>query len=83
MIKVPTIQSVTTAPGHRLLVGFSDGARRSYSVLPLTERDMFAPLKDEAFFRNVKIEEGGYALSWDSDIDISEYEIWQHGQPMP
>ena len=40
---------------------------------------MFFPLKNPAFFRNFIIDSGGYALVWNEDIDISEYELWQNG----
>jgi hypothetical protein len=40
---------------------------------------MFYPLKNPAFFRNFIIDSGGYALVWNEDIDISEYELWQNG----
>jgi hypothetical protein len=43
---------------------------------------MFAPLQNEAFFRNVSVEPGGYAVSWNSEIDISEFELWKHGRNM-
>jgi len=46
-------------------------------------REMFAPLKNPAFFKNVSIEPGGYAISWSSEIDLSEHELWQHGEEMP
>jgi hypothetical protein len=25
----------------------------------------------------------GYAIVWNEDIDISEYELWIHGTPVP
>ncbi|QTA83301.1 DUF2442 [Desulfonema limicola] len=43
---------------------------------------MFSALKNPAFFKNVQIEPGGYALIWNQDIDISEYEIWKNGTPI-
>jgi hypothetical protein len=27
----------------------------------------------------VRIEQGGYAVSWNEEIDISEYELWVNG----
>jgi len=36
---------------------------------------MFAPLRQPAFFKDFKIEPGGYALVWNVDIDISEHEL--------
>lgn len=82
-MQIPKVQSVSPVDGHVLVVSFSDGSRKAYDVSPLTKKDMFAPLKDEAFFRSVSVEAGGNAVSWNPDIDISEYELWQHGEPLP
>jgi hypothetical protein len=81
-MNIPRIESVSAVEGHVLVVLFSDGTRKSYDVAPLTQREMFAPLRNEAFFRNVSVEPGGYAVSWNSEIDISEFELWQHGRSM-
>lgn len=42
--------------------------------------EMFAPLKNTALFKAVQVEKGGYAVYWNSEIDISEYELWRNGQ---
>ncbi len=44
---------------------------------------MFAPLKNSFFFKNVRVEQGGYAIFWDQNIDISEYELWMNGENTP
>ncbi|CDH46826.1 MAG: DUF2442 domain-containing protein [Candidatus Competibacteraceae bacterium] len=44
---------------------------------------MFADLKNSAFFKNVRVDQGGYAVYWNDEIDISEYELWTHGIPIP
>ena len=49
-----------------------------YDVNPLLDKDMFAPLKDANLFKAVQVEQGGYAVSWNKEIDISEYELWKH-----
>ena len=36
--------------------------------------------KNPGFFRNVQVETGGYAVFWNEEIDISEYELWTHGK---
>jgi hypothetical protein len=33
--------------------------------------------------KKVSVEPAGYAVSRNADIDISEYELWQHGEDMP
>jgi hypothetical protein len=40
---------------------------------------MFSPLRQPAFFKNFEIDSGGYAIVWNDEIDISEYELWQNG----
>ena len=80
-MKYPTIKSVSAIDGHTLLVIFSNNERRKYDVSLLPDREMFSVLKNPAFFKNVRVDTGGYALTWDEDTDISEYEIWTHGTP--
>lgn len=82
-VNIPKIESVTPENGRFLVVLFSNGKRKKYDVTCLTRREMFLPLKNPAFFNNVSVEPGGYAVSWNADIDISEYELWQHGEEMP
>ncbi|MGB3789547.1 MAG: DUF2442 domain-containing protein, partial [Phormidesmis sp.] len=64
---------------HILIVHFSNQEIRQYSIRPLLKNPMFAPLRRPAFFKNFKIEPGGYALVWNEEIDISEYELWKNG----
>ena len=82
-MKYPIIKSVSVIGRHTLLVGFSNDEKRKYDVSPLLDREMFSALRNPAFFGNVRIDAGGYALVWDEDTDISEYEIWTNGTPVP
>lgn len=79
---VPKIKSVTVIDKHTLLVDFSNNGKRKYDVSPLLKREMFFCLKNPAFFKNVRVDTGGYALVWDENTDISEYEIWRNGTPV-
>jgi len=31
-------------------------------------------------FKAVRVDPGGYGISWSDDIDISEYELWTNGE---
>jgi len=73
----PKVISVQPIDNYQLIVKFSNQQYRRYDVKPLLTQDMFAPLKNIALFKNVQIEQGGYAISWNEDIDISEYELWK------
>jgi len=81
-MNIPRIQSVTPEEGNFLVVLFSNGKRKRFNVNRLTKREMFLPIENPAFFKNVSVEPGGSAVSWSADIDISEYELWQHGEEM-
>lgn len=74
------IHQVTPLDDYRLLIEFDNHQRRAYDVAPLLKKEMFSPLKNHALFKAVKVEQGGYAVYWNCDIDISEHELWVHGQ---
>ncbi|MBF0231148.1 MAG: DUF2442 domain-containing protein [Desulfamplus sp.] len=82
-MQYPRIKSVSAIDNHTLMVEFDNNEMKKYDVSPLLNKDMFAPLKNPALFKAVKVEQGGFAVVWNSEIDISEYELWKHGQTMP
>ncbi|MCT7953094.1 DUF2442 domain-containing protein [Ancylothrix sp. C2] len=78
-MKYPHIVAAKAIDNQTLLVKFTDDEFRQYNISKFLENPMFAKLHNPAFFKNFKIEEGGYGLVWDDDVDISEYELWQNG----
>jgi hypothetical protein len=76
----PKVRSAKAIDDHTLLVEFDNRQKKIYDVSPLLRKEMFLPLRNPAFFKAVKIEQGGYAVVWNNNIDISEYELWSHGQ---
>ncbi len=41
--------------------------------------ERFRLLQQEAFFKSVKVDPGGYGVSWNDEMDLSEYELWNNG----
>jgi hypothetical protein len=76
----PKVKYASASDDHTLVVVFENGEKKRYDVAPLFDNEMFAPLRNPALFRAVEVEKGGYAVVWNSAIDISEYELWQHGE---
>lgn len=66
----------------RLLVHFRNGEERAYDCGPLLSRPQFSLLSDPGLFRAVHVDSGGYGISWNDDIDLSEYELWTNGEPI-
>jgi hypothetical protein len=75
----PRIESVKPLARKRLLVKFVNGVEKVYDCKQLLHLDMFQSLRNEAFFRSVKVDAGGYGVSWDDNVDLSEYELWVNG----
>ncbi len=78
----PKIRSAKARDGHKLIVQFDNDQKKEYDIHRLLDLDKerFSPLKNQAFFKAVQVERGGYALVWNKDIDISEYELWVNGK---
>ncbi len=76
----PKIKSARAVDSHTLFVEFDNNRRKKYDIRPLLEKDMFSQLKNPAFFKAVQVELGGYAVVWNQKVDISEHELWVHGQ---
>lgn len=79
-MRPPKVLSVVTVDENTLLVEFDNQQKKKYDVTHLLDEDMFSPLKNPVLFRSVQVEKGGYAVYWNSEIDISEYELWRNGQ---
>jgi hypothetical protein len=78
-MKPPKIISAQAIGDRTLLIEFSQGEFKKYDISSLLNKPMFAPLQNASFFKNFKIDSGGYGLVWNEDIDISEYELWKNG----
>ncbi len=78
-MKPPRIVSAQAIDARTLMVKFTNNEIRKYEIYKLLDNPLFSPLQNYGFFRNFRIESGGYGLVWNDDIDISEYELWQNG----
>ncbi|GAB4178973.1 MAG: DUF2442 domain-containing protein [Coleofasciculaceae cyanobacterium] len=75
----PRIQEAKAIDDTTLVIEFTNQEVKKYDICHLLETPMFAPLRQPAFFNNFKVEPGGYAIVWNEEIDISEYELWKNG----
>lgn len=63
-----------------LKIEFIDGAIKFYDVKQLMNKwKIFELLKDKELFDTVKVDQGGYGISWNDDIDIGCNELWKNG----
>ena len=78
-MNVPKIRSVIPLKESQLLVTFNNGVQKVYDCQSILNLGRFQLLKHEAFFKAVRVDPGGYGVSWDDETDLSEYELWSNG----
>ena len=79
MERYPTVKSVQALKGKRLLVIFSNNIKKIYDCSPLLAEDIYSALANDAIFKNVKADQGGYGIRWTDEIDLAESELWING----
>ncbi len=79
MESLPKIVAVSPLAATQLLVRFDNAVEKVYDAAPLLSLPQFQLLRNPTFFGAVRVEPGGYGISWNDDIDLSEYELWTRG----
>jgi hypothetical protein len=77
------VTQVSAAPGHVLRLTFEDGGTHDVDLAPLVRRGgVFAALRDEARFAEVRIAERGRSVEWPGDVDLCADALWlaAHGE---
>ena len=76
------VKNVNALPEYKLSVQFAEGVTKIYYVAPLFEKySLFLPLNDSPeLFSSVIVDQGGYGIVWNDDIDISCDELWANGE---
>jgi len=75
----PKIKMVIPFDDYRLQVTFANDVSKVYDCRLLLQNPVFAPLAKSWLFRAVQVDPGGYGVSWNEEIDLSESELWEHG----
>lgn len=75
------VKSVTPLPNYTLRVLFENGTEKEYNVQPLFAKwPVFTDLQTvTGLFDLVKVDAGGYGVSWNDDLDLSCNELWENG----
>lgn len=75
------IKDVQPLPGYNLLVSFVSGEQKIYCVKPLFNKwESFKALVFiPGLFEMVRVDTGGYGVSWNDEIDLSCNELYENG----
>ena len=78
-MKFHKVKDVSALADLKLSVQFTNGTTKIYDVSPLMQRfSAFRILEDETLFRDVKVDQGGYGIVWNDDLDLSCDELWKN-----
>lgn len=79
-MKFHKVKDVSALADLKLSVQFTNGTTKIYEVAPLMQRfSAFRILEDETLFRDVKVDQGGYGIVWNDDLDLFCDELWKNG----
>lgn len=76
------VQSVEPKDNFILSVLFTDGVQTEYDVKPLFDKwEVFNNLKTiKGLFQQVKVDAGGYGISWNDEIALASEELRINGK---
>lgn len=75
------VKNVNTIKDYILQITFQDGTKKYYDVSKLFLKwEIFQNLETiGGLFNQVKVDKGGYGISWNDEIDLSCDELWENG----
>lgn len=76
------VKAVNALPDYRLSVQFAEGVTKIYDVKPLfTKWAIFQSLESTPeLFQGVEVDQGGYGISWNDELDLSCDELFENGE---
>ena len=76
------ISDVKPLPNYILSVSFMNGEKRKYDVTTLFSKwEEFKSLSTvHGLFEQVKVDAGGYGVSWNDELDLSCDELYFYGK---
>ncbi len=78
------IESARALSAGKLHVVFADGTAKVYDTSNLAARHpAFSALSNAMLFNSVRVDSGGYGVSWNDDLDLSCNELWENGTSPP
>ncbi len=76
------IESIYAEDDMTLVAVFWDGTEKKYDVRQMYHicPQMRVLEDDTSLYRTVRVDTGGYGVSWNDDLDLDAEEIWDNGE---
>lgn len=76
------VRSVYPVRDRYLVVEFDNGQYRVVDVQPLLKGPLFEPLKDPAFFKQVRVDPDAGTVVWPNGADLAPEVLYERGLPL-
>ncbi len=80
-MSIPKIKEIKIdSQQYILIVLFDNGVVKEIDFKQKLQEEFYSDLNNRLLFKQAKVDVGGYGVTWNEDIDISEYELWNIGK---
>ncbi len=76
------VENVTYVSDYKLLLSFDDGSVRLVDLANELDGEIFAPLKDIDYFKEVRVNPDLATIVWDNGADMSPDFLYKVGVPV-
>ena len=74
----PKILKAIPLENYQIKILFDNNITKIYNFEENFKYDFFLPLKDYNLFKALKVDISGHGISWNDDLDLSEFELWNN-----
>lgn len=76
------VKNITPLPDKILLAEFYDGSVKKYDVKPLMQKIPVFQMLDyvHGLFEHVQVDQGGYGIVWNDELDLDCNELYFNGE---
>jgi hypothetical protein len=76
----PDIKVAEPLPNYKLKVQFTNNELKEFDVAPYLNKGVFSELKDEQYFKQVRVAFG--SIEWPNEQDFSKDTVYLLGRPL-
>ena len=76
----PNIKVAEPLPNYKLKIQFANNELKIFDVAPYLNKGVFSELKDEQYFKQVRVAYG--SVEWPNEQDFSKDTVYLLGQPL-
>ncbi|MGN1251133.1 MAG: DUF2442 domain-containing protein [Candidatus Spyradocola sp.] len=78
----PKLNRIEPMEGMKLRLFYETGEVKVFDVAPYVSGPWYGELRNEAYFRTVRLLPGGTGIEWSNGQDIAPHELYELGVPV-